>query len=80
MHKAFRGTGAGKRLCEALEEHVRERRGKTGDVLRGKDVVVIQAHAQKIAEKFYTKIGWNVQGPDFVEVRFLCLRAVSAEL
>ncbi|GJN92176.1 hypothetical protein Rhopal_005206-T1 [Rhodotorula paludigena] len=67
VHKAFRGTGAGKRLCEALEEHVRERRGKTGDVLRGKDVVVIQAHAQKIAEKFYTKIGWNVQGPDFVE-------------
>lgn len=69
VHKQFRGTGAGSALCLALEEHVRERRGKAADVTRGKTTFDLVAHAQKIAEVFYHRIGWETVGEDFVEVR-----------
>lgn len=66
--KSTRGTGAGRILCEALEEHVRERRGKAADVTRGKSSIELLAYSQKIAEGFYTKMGWHSIGPDFIEV------------
>lgn len=67
--KSMRGTGAGRILCEALEEHVRERRGKAADVTRGKSSIELLAYSQKIAEGFYAKMGWHSIGPDFIEVR-----------
>jgi GNAT superfamily N-acetyltransferase len=67
--KSTRGTGAGRILCEALEEHVRERRGKAADVTRGKSSIELLAYSQKIAEGFYAKMGWHSIGPDFIEVR-----------
>ncbi|KWU42604.1 acyl-CoA N-acyltransferase [Rhodotorula sp. JG-1b] len=65
--KSTRGTGAGRILCEALEEHVRERRGKAADVTRGKSSIELLAYSQKIAEGFYAKMGWHSVGPDFIE-------------
>ncbi|BGP52457.1 hypothetical protein JCM8202v2_000011 [Rhodotorula sphaerocarpa] len=65
--KPYRGTGAGRILCSALEEHVRERRGKAADVTRGKTSLELMAYSQKIAEGFYTKMGWHSIGPDFLE-------------
>lgn len=65
--KSTRGTGAGRILCEALEEHVRERRGKAADVTRGKSSIELLAYSQKIAEGFYAKMGWHSIGPDFIE-------------
>lgn len=69
VHKQFRGTGAGSTLCLALEEHVRERRGKAADVMRGKTSFDLVAHSQKIAEVFYHRLGWETVGEDFLEVR-----------
>lgn len=67
--KQLRGTGAGRILCEALEEHVRERRGRAADVTRGKSSLELLAYSQKTAEGFYAKMGWHSIGPDFLEVR-----------
>lgn len=66
--KSLRGTGGGRILCEALEEHVRERRGKAADVTRGKSSLELLAYSQKTAEGFYAKMGWHSIGPDFIEV------------
>ncbi|POY75361.1 GNAT family acetyltransferase [Rhodotorula taiwanensis] len=65
--KQLRGTGAGRILCEALEEHVRERRGRAADVTRGKSSLELLAYSQKTAEGFYAKMGWHSIGPDFLE-------------
>ncbi|KAK4332027.1 Glucosamine 6-phosphate N-acetyltransferase [Rhodotorula toruloides] len=58
---------AGSTLCLALEEHVRERRGKAADVTRGKETFDLIAHSQKIAEVFYHRLGWKTVGEDFLE-------------
>ncbi|BGP36424.1 hypothetical protein JCM10450v2_000322 [Rhodotorula kratochvilovae] len=63
----FRGGGTGKLLVGALEEHVRERRGKSGDATRGKKAVQLLAHAQMISLGFYGKTGWSTWGPEFIE-------------
>lgn len=64
---AYRGGGRGKLLLEALEEHVRERRGKTGDVVRGKKAAQLLAHAQVPSLPFYEKTGWATFGCEFLE-------------
>ncbi|GAA5925090.1 hypothetical protein JCM3775_006362 [Rhodotorula graminis] len=63
----YRGGGRGKTLVEALEQHVRERRGKTADVLRGKKAVQLLAHAQVPSLPFYEKTGWSTFGLEFQE-------------
>ena len=63
----YRGGGRGKALVDALEEHVRERRGKTADVLRGKKAVQLLAHAQVPSLPFYEKTGWATFGLEFEE-------------
>ncbi|TNY21653.1 acyl-CoA N-acyltransferase [Rhodotorula diobovata] len=69
---AYRGGGRGKLLVEALEEHVRERRGKTGDgkagvALRGEKSVRVLVHSQLHAEGFYARAGYVREGGQFME-------------
>lgn len=54
-----RGTGAGKVLVEALEEHVRKGKGKGGEWARERGVssVLVEAMAQWQTETFYKKVG-----------------------
>ncbi|GAA5986655.1 hypothetical protein JCM11641_001353 [Rhodosporidiobolus odoratus] len=67
VNSAFRGVGAGKLLCEALEDHIRQRRGKAKEKFAGTDEAEVVAWSQKIAEGFYTKMGWETVGEDFIE-------------
>ncbi|ORY90259.1 acyl-CoA N-acyltransferase [Leucosporidium creatinivorum] len=59
--KEHRGTGVGKLLVEALEEHVRMGRGRGGVYARerGLKEVVVEAMAQWQAEPFYQKCGFE---------------------
>lgn len=74
-----RGTGAGKLMVEALEEHVKSGKGKMGEWRRvlartgslpaeERGRVKIQANVQKHAERFYSKCGYVAEGEDFLEV------------
>lgn len=75
-----RGTGAGKLMMEALEEHVKSGKGNMGQWRRElartgslpaeeeRGSVKIQANVQKHAERFYSKRGYVAEGEDFLEV------------
>ncbi|GAA5827215.1 hypothetical protein JCM11251_001173 [Rhodosporidiobolus azoricus] len=67
VHKRFRGTGAGTILYNALEQHIRERKGRSREMFKGKDEAEIVANSQLIALGFYLKSGWERVGEDFIE-------------
>ncbi|GAA5972068.1 hypothetical protein JCM21900_000648 [Sporobolomyces salmonicolor] len=67
VHAHYRGTGAGRILCLALEEHLRERKGRSKAVNRGKGAAELVAHSQSHAEGFYLKLGWTRVGGEFLE-------------
>lgn len=72
----FRGGGTGKLLINAMEEHVRQRKGKAGVAARGYSSVRVHCHSQMHAEGFYAKAGYLRQGDQFMEVR-PCVRRDS---
>ncbi|GAA5855083.1 hypothetical protein JCM8547_002373 [Rhodosporidiobolus lusitaniae] len=65
--KKFRGGGSGKVLVLALEEHLKQRGGKAGEALKGKESVDIIAHSQAYAQGFYEKCGYTAEGELFLE-------------
>ena len=65
----FRGGGTGKLLINAMEEHVRQRKGKAGLAAQGYPSVRVHCHSQMHAEGFYAKSGYLRQGDQFMEVR-----------
>ena len=65
----FRGGGTGKLLINAMEEHVRQRKGKAGLAAKGYSTVRVHCHSQMHAEGFYAKSGYLRQGGQFMEVR-----------
>lgn len=65
--KPYRGKGIGKVLVDVLEEHLRERKGKAGQALRGQTQVESIAHSQAYAQGFYEKSGYVRQGDLFLE-------------
>lgn len=65
--QSARGLGAGKLLVEALEDHVKTRKGKAGIAESGKSEVQIVANAQAYAEGFYRKCGYSREGDEFLE-------------
>ncbi|KDE04963.1 hypothetical protein MVLG_04612 [Microbotryum lychnidis-dioicae p1A1 Lamole] len=67
VRKNYRGIGAGKWLVEALEDHLRSRRGKGGIANEDKSKVLIVANAQIYADKFYIKCGYEAEGVPFQE-------------
>jgi len=54
--KKYRGTGVGRVLIEVLEEHLRERRGKAGEAMKGLKTVQSIAHSQAYAQGFYERV------------------------
>lgn len=65
----FRGGGTGKLLINAMEEHVRQRKGKAGLAAQGYSSVRVHCHSQMHAEGFYAKSGYLREGEQFMEVR-----------
>ncbi|GAA5899191.1 GNAT family N-acetyltransferase [Sporobolomyces salmoneus] len=65
--KPYRGLGIGRVLIDVLEEHLRERRGKAGEALKGKEEVESIAHSQAYAQGFYEKSGYVREGDLFLE-------------
>lgn len=43
-------------LIEVLEEHLRERRGKAGEAMKGLKTVQSIAHSQAYAQGFYERV------------------------
>ncbi|GAA6002652.1 hypothetical protein JCM10207_007611 [Rhodosporidiobolus poonsookiae] len=64
---AHRGTGAGRLLCLALEDHLQNRRGKSAARFKGLDEVELWGNAVKGAEGFYEKLGFTVDEKEFLE-------------
>jgi len=56
VHRVLRGTGWGARLMGLLEEQARRRGDRE-----------VRLHAQRSAERFYTRLGYEVCGEPFVE-------------
>ncbi|SCV68631.1 BQ2448_752 [Microbotryum intermedium] len=71
---------AGKWLVEALEDHLKSRKGKAAIANEGKDKVLIVANAQIYAEKFYNKCGYEAEGVPFMEDSAPHLRIVKTNL
>ncbi|GAA5888762.1 hypothetical protein JCM6882_002842 [Rhodosporidiobolus microsporus] len=67
VHKHFRGGGSGKLLVLAMEEHVKQRRGKAGIALKGEKSAKVICHSQTHAQKFYEKSGYVAEGDVFIE-------------
>jgi len=54
--KKYRGTGVGRVLIEVLEEHLRERKGRAGEAMKGLKTVQSIAHSQAYAQGFYERV------------------------
>lgn len=69
----YRGTGAGKRMVEALEECIRG--GDVGKKAResGEREVSVKAHVQRGLLGFYGRCGYSLEGGEFDEVSRYCL-------
>ncbi|GAA5827192.1 hypothetical protein JCM11251_001161 [Rhodosporidiobolus azoricus] len=65
--KHFRGGGSGKQLVLAMEEHVKQRKGKAGVALKGEKHVKVICHSQTHAQNFYEKSGYVAEGDVFIE-------------
>lgn len=65
---AYRKTGAGRKMVEALEEAVR--RGELSGMARveGEEEVRIKAHVQRGLLGFYEKCGYRQEGGEIDEV------------
>lgn len=62
VRKLYRGTGAGRILVDALEEHVKLRRGRGGEYAKehGQKEVLVEASAQHQAQGFYERVSPNL--------------------
>ncbi len=62
----YRGQGRGRELVEGVEE-----------ALRGKGVRRVQMDARNIARGFYEKLGYEVEGDEFIQVTIPHFRMVK---
>ncbi|GAA5888802.1 hypothetical protein JCM6882_002859 [Rhodosporidiobolus microsporus] len=65
--KPYRGTGAGRVLCLALEEHLRQRKGLSRERFAGQGEAELWANSVLSAKGFYQRLGYEVEGEEFLE-------------
>ncbi|GAA6038603.1 hypothetical protein JCM8097_009442 [Rhodosporidiobolus ruineniae] len=73
----FRSKGCGRLLCEAVEAHLRHRRGKSAETWKGAGEAQLVATAQLPAVGFYERMGWTAVGEEFMEVGSLHRKVVK---